>query len=355
MALPFSHAATSYLDNYDRTLFNAVKRADGVISVFGAKGRIKEETSGGPNFRERVLYGTNPNVGWGTTTGQISTVATEAKTMVSVPQRFIRGSIVLNHVELARARKGGEWALGQYVEEEKMAAQAGYVQAWADALRATAPGANDPMTLLPTAANAANGILAPQAPSAQTATTGGISRAENTWWRNQYSNTSIDISSAAGRSLLQQLYLLTMNGASLDEEPDFGLTNALVISDLTQDVNTNRRAGYGDEMMAKLKISGIMFENAMLIRDSATIMANKVAFLNTNYLFLKFLNLGVSGVENAGSKENWNQDNNMGMVPIQVLPFQKDIDTPNFVSIFMAVASLVPTGLRNHALADNVV
>ena len=44
MAVLFSHALTSYLDNYDRKLYNALKRADGVISVFGAKGRIKEET-----------------------------------------------------------------------------------------------------------------------------------------------------------------------------------------------------------------------------------------------------------------------------------------------------------------------
>ena len=355
MAVPFSHALTSYLDNYDRKLYNALKRADGVISVFGAKGRIKEEVGGGPNFRERIMYGTNPNTGWGTTTGQVGTVATEAKTMASVPQRFIRGSITLNHVELARAAKQSEWALGDYVKEEMMVAETTYVQAWADALRNTAPGANDPFSLFPTAANAANGILSPQAPAAQTAVTAGISRAENTWWRNQYSNTSMDISTAAGMSLLQQLYLRTVFGSSLADEPDFGLTNALVISDLTQDVNTNRRAGYGDELMAKLKISGIMFENAMLIRDSATIMDNKVAFLNTNYLFLKFLRLTTAGVGESGSKENWNQDNEMGMIPIQVLPFQRDIDSPNFVALFMAVAALVPTGLRNHALADNVV
>src|SRR3990167_5200806 len=173
MAVPFSHALTSYLDNYDRKLYNALKRADGVISVFGAKGRIKEETGGGPNFRERIMYGTNPNTGWGTTTGQIGTVATEAKTMASVPQRFIRGSITLNHVTLARAAKQSEWALGDFIKEEKQIAQETYVQTWADALRADAPGANDPFTLLPTAANAGNGILSPQAGTSQTATTAG--------------------------------------------------------------------------------------------------------------------------------------------------------------------------------------
>ena len=354
MAVPFTHAASSYLDNYDRKLYDALKLADGVIAVLGAKGRIVEETSGGPNFLVRVMYGTNPNTGWGTTTGQVGTSLTEAKTMATVPQRFIRGSVVLNRIELARASKSGEWALGDYVKEEMAVAKATYVQEWASALRRTAPGANDPFSILPTAANAANGILSPQAPAAQTATTAGISRGENTWWRNRYSTASIDISTSAGRSLLQQLYLETVFGSSLVDEPDFGLTNSLVISDLTQDVNTNRRAGYGDELMAKLKISGIMFENAMLIRDAATIMNNKVCFLNTNYLFLKFLRLS-GGVGDSGTRENWNQDNGMGMIPIQVLPFNPDIDTFNLVSLFGAVASLVPAGLRNHALADNVV
>ena len=357
MAVPFSHAASSYLDNYNRELNDALKRADGIIAVFGAKGKIKEETSGGSNFRTRIFYGQNPNTAWGTTTGQVSTIASEIKTMASVPQKFIRGSVVLNHIELARASRQGEWSLGDYIKEEKQAALTTYIQKWADALRADAPGGNDPLTLLPTSANVANGILAPQAKASQTATTAGISRTDNDWWRNAYSNTSIDISAEAGRSTLQQLYLETVFGSSVDDEPDFGLTNALVISDLTQGVNTNRRAGYGDEMMAKLRISGIMFENAMLIRDSAAKLNNKVAFINTRDLYIKFLRMdtGLGSVSGGGAKETADQDNGLGGIPVTVLPFQRDIDSFHFVSLHGAVASLVPANLRTHALADNVV
>lgn len=354
--VPFTHLATSYLDNYDTELNDALRRADGIIAVFGAKGRIREELGGGDNFRTRVMYAGNPNVGFGSPTAQVTTLLIEGKTMASVPQKFIKGSIVLNHVTLARAAKAGEWALGDFIKEEKMITQETYVQAWADALRADAPGANDPLTLLPTAANVANGILAPQAKASQTSTTAGISRGDNAWWRNAYSTASIDISAEAGRSLLQQLYLETVFGSAQTDEPDFGLTNALVISDLTQGVNTNRRAGYGDELMAKLKLSGIMFENAMLIRDSATKMNGKVCFINTKDLYLKFLNMGTNGAGlESGSKENWNQNNGMGNLPVQVLPFQRDIDSFHFVSLLCAVASLIPAQLRTHALADNVV
>lgn len=354
MAVPFSHAASSYLNNIDRDLNDALKRADGIIAVFGAKGRIKEETSGGPNFQTRLMYGTNPNVGWGTTTGQVTTLATEAKTMAQVPQKYIRGAIVLNTVELARASRQGEWSLGDYIKEEIAIAKGTYVQAWADVLRKAAPAGNDPLTLLPSSGNAANGILSPQAKASQTATTAGISRQDNDWWRNAYSTTSIDISAESGRSLLQQLYLETVFGSSVDDEPDFGLTNALVISDITQGVNTNRRAGYGDEMMAKLKISGIMFENAMLIRDAASQLTNKVAFINTRDLYIKFLRL-LGAPSGNGKNEKWDQNNNMGSLPINVGTWIKDIDSPHYVAMIEAVAGLVPAQLRTHALADNVV
>lgn len=355
MAVPFSHAATSYLDNYDTELNDAVKRADGIIAVFGAKGRIKEETSGGDNFRTRILYGTNPNIGFGGIAQEVPTAATEAKTMASVPQKFIRGSIVLNDVTLDRSAKQGDWALGDYIKDEKQAATAGYVQAWADALRQAAPGANDPLSLLPSSGNAANGILSPQASGSQTATTAGISRQDNSWWRNQYSSTSTDISSEAGRSLLQQLYLSCVFGSSKEDEPDFGLTSGLVISDLTQGVNTNRRGGYEEELMAKLKLSGIMFENAMLIRDSSTRLTSTVAFINTRDLYLKFLKATSPSGLNAGARENWDQNNGWGNIPVTVMPFQHDINSFHWISLFRATASLVPAQLRTHGLADNVV
>lgn len=354
MAVPFSHAASSYLDNYDRELNDALKRQDGVIAVLCDKGKIREETSGGPNFVTRVMYAGNPNVGFGSTTGQVSTLQTEGKTMASVPQRFIRGSVVLNDVEVTRAARNGEWALGSYIKEEMLAAKGAYVQTWADALRQATPGANDPLTLLPASADAANGILSPQAPASQTATTAGISRADNSWWRNQYSNTSIDISAESGRALLHRRYLDTVFGSSQDDEPDFGLTTALVISDLAATVDSNKRADYLDKKLVNFGVRGIMFQNAMLVRDSSTRLDNKVCFLNSRDLYIKFLRQ-MSHEGFNPSKESWDQNNENGSVPVNVLPFIHDIDSFHTISLFSSIASLVPAQLRTHGLNDNVV
>lgn len=356
MAVPFSQLASTFLDNYDTELNNALKAHNGVVAVFGAKGKIKEENGGGPNFRTRILYAGNPNVAWGSQYSQITTLRTEGVTMASVPQRVIRGSIVLNFVDLDRAVRQGEWAIGNLVEDNKMQAMTTYTQQWAEKLLQATPGADDPMTLLPASASAANGILSPQAPSAQTATTAGISRGDNTWWRNQYTNTSIDISAEAGRATLyKSLYQNCVFGSTLEDEPDFGLTSGEVLGDLGAAVDTNRRATYEDVAIANLGIPNIKFYRAALIRESSTRLSDgttsKIALINTRDLYLKFLR--PSG--NGGSKESWNQDNGLGSVPVAVMPFANDTDSLNKIALFYATASLVPAQLRTHGLADNVV
>lgn len=354
MAVPFTQDQSTFLDNYGTRLANAVKRADGIIKVLLAKKCVEEETSGGENFLERVMYGVNQNIGWRGATTQIPTLEDDAITMAKVPQRIISGSIVLNKVRLDRAKKSGEWSIGQLIEDCKKIAETGYVQKWADALRADAPAANEPFTLLPSSnANSANGILSPTAPASQTATTAGISRADNSWWRNQYTNSSIDISAEAGRATLHSgLYLGCTFGSSQDDEPDFGLTSGSILADLGAAIDTNRRGDYASNFLAKLGLSGVQFHNATLIRDSATKFANKVAFINTRDLKLKYL---TSDGMNKSDKQTWDQENELGGVPVNMGQWIEDIDSLNWVAKFYAVASLVPCQLRTHGLADNVV
>lgn len=351
MAVPFTQLASTYLDNYDVKLNNALKAADGIIAVLGAKGKVKEELGGGDTFKTRVLYSGNPNTGFGDPTQPVTTLKADGITMSSVPQKFIRGAVVIGDVDRDRAARQGEWAIGNLIEDNMTQAMTTYVQEWAAALRKATPTANDPLTLLPSSAQAANGILSPQAPASQTATTAGISRADNSWWRNQYSNTSMDASAEAGRASLGALYLQTVFGSSLEDEPDFGLTSGTVIADMAANIDSNRRADYADKLMAQLGLRGIMFQNAMLIRDASTLLANKVCFINTRDLYIKYLR----GTAPSAKKESWNENNGLGQIPVNVLPFQHDIDSFHTISLFYAVASLVPAQLRTHALADNVV
>src|SRR3990167_7751432 len=207
MAVPFTRLASQVLDHYNANkLHDALKRFDGIIAVFGLKGKIKFETGGGENFRERILYGENTNVGFRGKNDQIPTVDDEGITMASVPQKVISGSIVINQIERDQVAEGSRWAIGNLMKDKIMQFESTYVRKVADALRQATPGANDPYTLLPSGTSGTiNAILSPVAPATAAGTTAGVSRADNSWWRNQYTNSSIDISAEAGRASLYNL------------------------------------------------------------------------------------------------------------------------------------------------------
>ncbi len=353
MAVPFTRLASQVLDNYNLKLNDALKRFDGIISVLGSNGAIQYETGGGENFRERILYGENSNISFQSKNQQIGTVDDDGITMASVPQRTISGSIVINQVERDQVAEGSKWAIGNLMKDKMQQFMSTWVRVHATALRQAVPGANDPYTLLPSGTSGTiNGILSPVAPAAAAGTTAGISRADNDWWRNQYTNQSIDISGEAGRALLYSLlYQNCVFGASLEDEPNFGVCSGAVLGDIGAAIDTNRRADYEDNKMFKLGFRGIMFFNAMLIRDSSTRFANKIALINTRDLVIKCLKSQGGKYRKDAADEN----NNLGTIPVNMSDFQRDIDSLNDVALAYSVCSLVPKQLRTHGLADNVV
>src|SRR3990167_2771302 len=149
MAVPFTRLASQVLDNYNTKLNNAIKRFDGIIAVLGATGAIQYETGGGENFRERILYGENSNIGFQSKNAQIGTVDDEGITMASVPQRVIAGSIVINQVERDQVAEGSKWAIGNLMKDKMMQFMSTWVRLHADALLVAVPSATQPFSLLP--------------------------------------------------------------------------------------------------------------------------------------------------------------------------------------------------------------
>ena len=344
MAVPFTRLASQVLDSHNLKLHDSLKLHNGVIAVFGSKGRIVFENGGGENFKERILYGQNTNIAFRGKNSQIDTNDDDGITMASVAQKVISGAIVINRVE--RDQVKGKWAIGQLLEDKKKQARTTWAQKWATVLLQASPGSDDPYTLLPSGTSGTiNGILSPTA--SQAGTTAGISRADNDWWRNVYTNTSIDISAESGQASLGRLaYFPAVHGSSMEDEPDFGLCDAISMADLSSSADTKRRSTFRDEDIAKLGFDNIKFYNAALIRESSTRMANKIAFINTRDLAIKVLR--------SPGLEKFDQDNGLGSIPVIVDEFQKDIDSLNMVSLMYIVAGLVPSQLRTHALADNI-
>lgn len=351
--VPFTRLASQVLDNHNLKLHDALKRFDGIISVFGLKGKIQFETGGGENFKERILYGENSNIDFRGKNTQIPTVDDEGVTMASVPQRVISGSIVINQIERDQVAEGSKWAIGNLMKDKMMQFESSWVRKVADKLRQSAPGSNDPYSLLPSdVSGTINGILSPVAPASAAGTTAGISRADNSWWRNQYTNASIDISTEAGKAALYNLlYALCVRGNSTADEPDFGICGTAVLGDLVASADILRRGSFQDEKLFKNGLQNYMFYNAAIIRDSATAFTNKVAFITTRDLKIKVLRPQGMKLDSKMVDEN----NNLGSIPVCMRPFQHDIDTLNDVALGYSTFSFVPSLLDTHGLADNVI
>lgn len=366
--VPFSRLQTEALDSYGaKEAYNLIMAYDGLVYWLGQKGNIQFEIGGQPDFRERVLYGFNTNIDFRGKNTQIPTVDDDGFTLASVPQRVVDGAIVWNQIELDQVRGNPAIAPG-LIEDKIRQFNTTWVRKIANKLRQATPGASDPYTLLPSGTTGVvNGILIARTPAQQVtdaATTAGIQRSEVTtldsetvrWWANQYSNTSMDLTTVAGRaSLYEELYAACQRGSAAQLEPDFGLCGAPVLASLGASADNNRRGSIADGDTAKFGYDNIKFYNAVLIRDShsrflTSATVGKLALLNSNALKLKVVQ-GSGGV----SKEMLDEENNLKSLPIYWKhKNMSDWDSLNYNTVGYLNTNLVPRGLSDHGLADNL-
>lgn len=363
MAVSISRLQSEAIDNYgSKEAFNGLARYDGVVWFAGQAGIISQEVGGQPDFRERLMYGMNSTINFRGKNASIPRTDDEGFTLVSIPQKMISGRIIWNQQEEDQVRGNSALALSLIKDKTKQFATSWPVRV-AEKFRQASPGADDPMTLLG-ASGEANCILLPTAPASQTVTTGGIPRSETVtvggetvrYWANQYSNTSYDLTTAAGRAgLLEDVYLPCVRGNGSGWAPDFGLVGTSAWASLSATGDTLRRGQLVNDKALSFGFKNIVFEEATLFMDKssrflgATAGTAKIAFLNSKALKLKYLE-GTGGV----SKEMLDEGNNLKSLPI----FWKvkgldDFDTLAKTWIGYCTMNWVPLSLQDHGLADN--
>ena len=369
MPVPFTRLEAEARDSYgSKNAFDLVAQSDGIVAYLGSREAITFEDGGQPDFRERLMYGYNTNIGHRGKGAQIPTIDDEGFTLASVPQKVLDGSIVYNQIELDQVRGNPAIAPGLIADKIRQF-NPSWVRNIAIALRQATPGANDPYSILPSGTTGTvDGILVARTPAQQVsdaATTAGILRSETVsiggetirWWANQYSNTSFDLTTVAGRRGLHlNVYLPCVRGAGKLWEPDFGIAHSIVLSSLGAGDDALRRYSVDDRTL-KLGFENIVFHNATVIRDPSARFANaagtaaKIAFFNSRALKLKVLR-GTGKV----TKEMMTEDNNLKSLPIfwkNGNQAESDIDSLNWVSVGYLCYNIVPMSLMDHGLADN--
>lgn len=315
---------------------NELKRNDGIVGVFGAKNRI-QIVDGGDLFEERVEYQENTNFGHRTKFAQIPTAQQDNWLTAKYGQATLSGAAVLNDIENAQNR--GEFAISSMIEAMIDNATNTSVRQVADALRAATPGNNDPESI--------QSMVEATAFGSQTSTTGGLSRSTyDTWWQNQYDNTAADTSANTGIEVILAFYWNSVaKGASMIDQPDFGLTTGTIFAALSA-FGDNQRRYQNDEDMQKLGFRAIKLLNMSVIADPS-ITAGYFYLLNTNFLRLKVLR--TPQMKNAGFTGE-----TAPTIPISAQPFQKDIDSLNSYALMHATYNLVSSSLQRQGVMDNV-
>ena len=372
MAVPYDRITSEALENFgNKKAYDNLAAKDGIVRAFGMGGGIKLAqsneleivTGGQSNFVERTMYGQNTNIAHRSKSTEVAVTDDEGYTLIKVPMRLLDGAIVYNQQE--RDSVAGNWAIAEGLLPDKFDQfNTSWVQVIATALRQAVPGALDPFTLLPSGTTGTvNGILIARTPAQQAtdaASTAGISRGDNSWWRNQYSNTSYALQTVAGQAALySDVYAACQRGMGVGWEPNIGICGNVVLGSLGATITNNSRASYQDTVSQKSQLGrdSIMFYKAMIVSDSSTRFVNgsasKLALINTAGLKLKVL----KGQGNS-LKGMMTEDNGMGSLPVFWKEggegsFVNDPKTLLWIKLGYLVYNLCPLSLQDHGLADN--
>jgi hypothetical protein len=335
MSVPYTKMQTEALYIHSKELYDLISTNIALVGVLGSKGRIKI-IEGGLGWRERVMYGSDPNAGHGSRYGQIGTDRLENMTMAEYDPAFFRTSLVINHVDRDQAK--GEAALGDLIEDSWAVAKNYAVQKIGTDLWASSQADSNHPIPLPV-------FLPATDEGSQTGSArGGISSSDNEWWRSRHYGTAIsDIGSEAGQEEITKLYLDCSRNAGQTAKPDFGLTTPALYAKFTSNEDAKRRY-IPDTDMAKLGFESVRFGNMSILWD-AECTAKAFYLLNSNKMRIKVLK--------QPNMKNIAANGKQLSLPMVITPFVRDIDTANDVALMYLTYQVCVNDLQGMGVLSN--
>src|SRR3990167_9744345 len=120
MEVPFNQLQSEAIDNWvSKEAYDNLAQRTGLIWWLGQKGHIQFEEGGSPDFRERLLYGLNTNIGFRGKGTPIPQNQDSKYTVVSVPYKLIDGAINYNQQDIDAVRGNPARAVSLIDDETK--------------------------------------------------------------------------------------------------------------------------------------------------------------------------------------------------------------------------------------------
>lgn len=325
---------TTTLDRYSKTISNELARNDGILQVFGMRKRIKM-ASGGQRAVETLDVSENSTFAARSHLADVPTGFQNSRREAKYAWATVSGSVTLNDVEAAM--NSGQWKIHDLMGAEVGNAKETMKRVLADQLRKAVPGDNDPESIQTLVENSAQ--------ASQTGSPGGISRATETYWRNQYSNTAFDLSTAAGYTAFLSFMLQNVKkGSGAIDRPDFGLTPGTIWASLGGGANgdANRRYFGKNQKLLDLGFDNIVV-NGMTVIDDPNITSGDFYLFNTNFMHLQVLQTG--NMKDVGR--------NPQSMPVSIRPFMTDPKSLNKVAVMYITYAFTMSSGQRQGIATN--
>lgn len=263
---------TASLNAYKPEIIDNVINNNALLSKLKEKGAIKK-ISGGVNFVEKIAYASNTTVKF---QGEYDILDTTPQTVLDqavFTQKMLTGTMTVS--ELEQLQNGGDARIVSIVQEEKKNLISSLQNKMGSALfgDGTADGGNS-----------FGGLQLIVADTPTSGTVGGIDRSAYTFWRNQAYTLSSPSATTIQAGMNATILLCRKY---INQIPDLIIADGNYWSYFLSSMQTIQRL-VGNGSKGSLGFQAIDYQGSEVVYDYNA-PSNHMYFLNTNFLFFKYL------------------------------------------------------------------
>lgn len=260
--------ATS-LENYSSTLADNVLNHNALLAELLRKGNVKP-TNGGREIHESLMYAENQTVMWFSGYDVLDTSPNDVIDAASFSWKQLAGTVVFNGLE--QLKNKGEHEKFDLVQSRMMVLEKSLQNEAATGVYALGTG-NDGKEF--------GGLRYLVADDPTTGTVGGINRATQTFWRNQYSAAA---ATSSGNILtrMRSMWLSCIRGT---DKPSLIVADSVMYSHYEASLQAIQRVTSADKASAGFEELAYRGGTRVVYDDAAP--ASHMYFLNTDYIFLR--------------------------------------------------------------------
>lgn len=275
MAIPnstYTEIVTTTLDNYRTELADNVTNNNALLMFLKKRGNT-ESVGGGVKILENLMYAENSTSRWYSGLEELSVQASDIATSAAFDWKEFNVNVVISGLEKAQNSGTKESVINLATAKIKNAEITSNNRIAAALFYSNTENGGKSI----------GGLQHLIADLPTSGTVGGISRVDNTFWRNQYydfSDQSVTPSSATIQTAMNTLWINTTRGKDMI---DLFVADALYFRYYLESLQANQRFTQDDKASAGFRMLEFMGGGAKVIFD-ANCPASHMYGINTNYL-----------------------------------------------------------------------